>query len=571
MRNFEISYILSDIADMLEIKGENYFKVQAYRKAARTVKNLNVEMEDFIKESSPEKIDGIGKAISEKIIEMMATGTCRYYEDLKKHFPRVLVDMLKIPGLGAKRIRVINDALNISSIEELEKAAKTNLIRALPGMGARTELSILKGINMIKNGAMKLTLAHALMIAEDIISNLESMPEVEKADCVGGLRRRVEMLDDIDILVSSSLPKQVIDNFVQFPKICKVIHNESKRLITLHDLGISIDIRVVNPTQYISSMQKFTGCRAHFDIMCSLADKKGYDINDYGIVTTSKFKSEPKSEEELYKRIGIPYIIPELRENRGEIQAAIDGRLPDVIKIDEIKGDLHVHSDWSDGANSIRSIVKYAISLGYEYIAITDHSKSLKIAKGLNEDRLFEQMELINKLNRNLDGFMILSGIEVDILSDDILDFDDTVLSKMDLVVASIHTGFRQDKRKITNRILSACENPHVDIIAHPTGRLLGRRDPYDVDIDAVMSKAAETGTILEINSSPDRLDLNDIMAKRAKDMGVKISVATDAHEKEGLKDIKYGVWVARRGWLEKADIINTMPLNDLMKELKKN
>jgi DNA polymerase (family 10) len=571
MRNFEISYILSDIADMLEIRGENYFKVQAYRKAGRSIKNLNVEMEDFIKESSPEKIDGIGKAISGKIIEIMATGTCRYYEDLKKHFPRVLVDMLKIPGLGAKRIRVIYDALKISSIDELEKAARTNLIRALPGMGARTELSILKGINMIKNGAVKLTLAHALIIAEDIISNLESMPEVEKADYVGGLRRRVEMSDDIDILVSSNSPKQVIDNFVQFPKLFKVIHKEPKRIITLHDLGISVDIRIVNATQYISSMQKFTGCQAHFDIMCSLAEKKEYDINDYGIVTTSKFKSEPKSEAELYKRIGIPYIIPELRENRGEIQAAIDGQLPDVIEIDDIRGDIHVHSDWSDGADSIQSMAEYAISLGYDYIAITDHSKSLKIARGLNEDRLFEQRKLINKLNESLNGFRILSGIEVDILSDDILDFDDTVLGGLDLVIASIHTGFRQDKRKITHRILSACENPHVDIIAHPTGRILGRRDPYDVDIDAIISKAAETGTILEINSSPDRLDLNDTMVKKAKDMGVKISIATDAHEKEGFKDINYGVWVARRGWLEKDDIINTMPLNDLLNELKKN
>jgi DNA polymerase (family 10) len=571
MKNFEISYILSDIADMLEISGENYFKVQAYRKAARAVKKLNVEMQDFIVKSSPKEIDGIGEVISEKILDILSTGTCRCYEDFKERFPRVLLDMLKISGLGAKRIKVIYDALKISSIDELEKAAKNNLIRILPGMGAKTELSILKGIKMIKNSAGKLTLAQALIIADDTISFLESMPEVEKADYTGVLRRRVEMSDSIDLLVSSYLPNNVIVSFIQFPKISEVIDKNPKRLIAIHDLGIRIDLRVVKPTHYISSMQKFTGCQAHYDIMCSLAEKKGYFINEYGIDTIGKLKPVQKSEVELYNRIGIPYIIPELRENRGEIQAAIDGNLPKVVEIGDIRGDIHVHTDWSDGTDSIESMVEYAISLGYDYIAITDHSKSLKIAGGLEEERLFEQRKLINKLNKSLNGFRILSGIEVDILSDDILDFDDTILGGLDLVIASIHTGFRQDKRKITNRILSACENPHVHIIAHPTGRILGRREPYDVDIDAIISKAAETGTILEINSSPDRLDLNDKMAKKAKDMGVKISVATDAHGTEELKDIKYGVWVARRGWLEKNDIVNTMPLNDLLKELKKN
>jgi DNA polymerase (family 10) len=296
--------------------------------------------------------------------------------------------------------------------------------------------------------------------------------------------------------------------------------------------------------------------------MYSLAKETGHDL--------SSAAKTLNNEAEIYKSIGIPYIIPELRENRGEISAAIDSRLPDVVELDDIKGDVHVHSNWSDGAHSIESIAKYAMSLGYEYIAITDHSKSLKIAQGLDEQRLLLQIELIKKTNSNLENFRILTGIEVDILSDE-LDFNDDVLSKLDIVIASIHTGFRQERAKITNRILSACENPHVDIIAHPTGRILGRRDPYDVDIDAIIDKAAETGTALEINSSPDRLDLNDIMAKKAKDKGVKITIGTDAHEKEGLKDINFGVWVARRGWLEKGDVLNTMPFDEMYEWLKTN
>lgn len=562
MRNFEISSILTEIADMLEIRGDSYYKVMAYRKAARAISNLRVELKDFIKEHSLEEIDAIGKAISEKITEIIATGSCRYYEDLKKKCPRVLVEMLKIPGFGAKKIKVIYDALKVSSIEELERAARAHLIRVLPGMGAKTELLILRGIKMLKEGIGNLTLSQALIIANDVILKLKSMAEVKEVECVGSLRRRKEIIDDIDLLVASDSKTEVIDGFARFPRITEVIYKDQKRIIAKHDLGIKIDLRVVDPACYIMSIHKYTGCMEHVKNMYSLAKETGHDL--------SSAAKTLNNEAEIYKSIGIPYIIPELRENRGEISAAIDSRLPDVVELDDIKGDVHVHSNWSDGAHSIESIAKYAMSLGYEYIAITDHSKSLKIAQGLDEQRLLLQIELIKKTNSNLENFRILTGIEVDILSDE-LDFNDDVLSKLDIVIASIHTGFRQERAKITNRILSACENPHVDIIAHPTGRILGRRDPYDVDIDAIIDKAAETGTALEINSSPDRLDLNDIMAKKAKDKGVKITIGTDAHEKEGLKDINFGVWVARRGWLEKGDVLNTMPFDEMYEWLKTN
>jgi DNA polymerase (family 10) len=570
MRNFQVSFILSDIADMLEIKGENFFKVRAYRKAAHVIENLAVEVEDLMKETPLESIEGIGKAIAGKITEIVNTGTCRYYEELKENFPRGLVEMLKIPGLGARKVKTIYDVLHISSIDELEKAARSHQLRNLPGMGVKTEQAILKGIQMVRGGAGKMLLPTALSIAEDLISKLSGMPEVEKIEAAGSLRRRKEIIGDIDLIIASTYPEDVVEGFLKIPRIAEVTAKGSTKVSVRMDMGIQVDLRIVEPRSFYPALQYFTGSKEHNTKLRSISQETGFKLNEYGI-----FESEfdraifPESEEELYKQFGMPYIIPELREDRGEIEAAMTGRLPEVIDLKDIKGDLHVHSDWSDGVNSIESIALAARAMGYEYIAITDHSKSLKVARGLDEKRLKEQMELIKKLNQSIEGFRILSGIEVDILSDEILDFDDEILKELDVVVASIHSGFKQDREKLTRRILAACENPHVDIIAHPTGRMLGKRDPYDVDMDLILKAAAETGTILEINSSPDRLDLNDLMSKRAKEMGVKISIDTDAHEKDGLKDMKYGVWVARRGWLEKKDVINTLPLDELLKELK--
>ncbi|WP_422445429.1 DNA polymerase/3'-5' exonuclease PolX [Thermoanaerobacterium sp. DL9XJH110] len=570
MRNFQVSFILSDIADMLEIKGENFFKVRAYRKAAHVIENLAVEVEDLMRETPLESIEGIGKAIAGKITEIVNTGTCRYYEELKENFPRGLVEMLKIPGLGARKVKTIYDALNISSIDELEKAARSHKLRNLPGMGVKTEQAILKGIQMVRGGAGKMLLPTALSLAEDLISKLSGMPEVEKIEAAGSLRRRKEMIGDIDLIIASTYPEDVVEGFLKIPTIAEVTAKGSAKVSVRLDMGIQVDLRIVEPKSFYPALQYFTGSKEHNTKLRSISQEMGFKLNEYGIFEPAFDRAIfPESEEELYKQFGMPYIIPELREDRGEIEAAMTGRLPEVIDLKDIKGDLHVHSDWSDGVNSIESIALAARAMGYEYIAITDHSKSLKVARGLDEKRLKEQMELIKKLNQSIEGFRILTGIEVDILSDEILDFDDEILKELDVVVASIHSGFKQDREKLTRRILAACENPHVDIIAHPTGRMLGKRDPYDVDLELILKAAAETGTILEINSSPDRLDLNDLMAKRAKEMGVKISIDTDAHEKDGLKDMKYGVWVARRGWLEKKDVINTLPLDELLKELK--
>jgi DNA polymerase (family 10) len=571
MRNFEVAFIFYDIADILEIKGENFFKIRAYRKAAHTMENLSLEVEDMAKQLRLQEIEGIGKALSEKIHEIINTGSCRYYEELKKDFPRGLVDMLKIPGLGAKKIRVIYDALGVTSIEELEEAARLRKLRELPGMGVKTEQSILKGIQTVRGHVGKALLATALPIAERIVTMLSGMKEITNIGLGGSLRRKKEMVKDMDIVVATESPDIIIKDFLKFPAITRVIAQGSTKVRVMLNMGLQMDLRVVKPHEFYSALQHFTGSKEHNTKLRGIALKMGYKLNEYGIFEKNGDGAfYPKSEEEFYGKLGMPYIIPELREERGEIEAAMEGRLPDVIKQKDIRGDLHIHSNFSDGVSSIESIALRAKALGYEYIAITDHSKSLKIARGLDESRLKEQIKIIKEINDRIEGIRILTGIEVDILTDGILDFKDDILKELDVVIASIHSGFKQDQKTLTKRIINACYNPYVNIIAHPTGRILGRRDPYDVNIDLVLEAAAATGTVLEINSSPDRLDLNDFMVKRAKEMGIKIVINTDAHDKEALTDMKYGVWVARRGWLTAQSIINTLPLEKLLDFLNK-
>lgn len=570
MKNFEVAFIFYDIADILEIKGENFFKIRAYRKAAHTIENLPMDVKELAGESRLQEIEGIGKALEEKIREIINTGTCRYYEELKKDFPRGLVEMLKIPGLGAKKIKVIYDNLGISSIEELDKAARAHKIRELPGMGVKTEQSILKGIQTLKGQGDRVQLAIALPVANRIMEILSGMKEVSKVAIAGSLRRRKEMVKDIDIVVATEAAETLVENFLKLPIISRVLAEGLSKVSVVLNAGIQVDLRLVKPQEFYSALQHFTGSKEHNTKLRSLALKMGYKLNEYGI-----FEKEgdgvfcPKSETELYSKLDMPYIIPELREDRGEIEAALQDGLPDLVKLEDIRGDLHLHSDFSDGVSSIEEMVKKAKELGYEYIAITDHSKSLKVARGLDESRLRQQLELIKGINERVKGIRILTGIEVDILPDGSLDFDDDILKELDVVIASIHSGFKQDKTTITSRIVNACHNRYVNIIAHPTGRLLGRREPYDVDMDEVFEAAAKTGTVLEINSSPDRLDLNDVNVKRAAEMGIKIAINTDAHGTEALSDMMYGVWVARRGWLAAENIINTYSLEQLLEFLK--
>lgn len=569
MKNYLVSFIFSDIADMLEIKGENIFKIRAYRKAARAIANLTEDVEYLVKTSSLAGIEGIGKALEDKIKEIVNSGTCEYYEKLKSEVPKGLVEMLKIPGLGAKKVRTIYERLNITTIEELEQAAKQRKLRGLPGIGVKTEQGILKGIEMLKGTMGKMLLPTALFLAEEIMAMLRSHPAVEKVDAAGGLRRRQEVISELEIVISSNKSDEVIDGLLTYHRIKEVRERSADTLKVLMDLGIEVNFHIVEPVAFWSCLHYFTGSEEHNLRLREIAREKGYDIKKNCVVQVKSGELlYPESEEKIYGLLDMPYIIPELRENRGEIEAALKRKLPQSLEIGDIKGDLHIHSNWSDGLNSIEEIAIKARDKGYEYIAITDHSKSLKVAHGLDEERLFKQMEQIKKLNNEIKGIRILSGIEVDILSNDLLDFDDDVLKELDIVIASIHSGFSQEKEKLTRRVLKAIYNPYVNIIAHPTGRMLAKREPYEIDVDAILKAAAETNTVLEINSSPDRLDLNDELARKAKEMGVKIVINTDTHELEGLNDIKYGVWVARRAWLEKEDVINTYPLPRLMEIL---
>lgn len=568
--NIKIAFILNDIANMLDIKGENFFKIRAYKKAAHVIRNLPIEL-DELEESKLYSIEGIGKAIGGKVEELLNTGYCRYYEDLKREVPRGLIDMLKIPGLGPKRINTIYKTLGISSVEQLEKAAKRDKLRHLPGFGIKIQQSILQAIKIMEDKADSILYPMALTIANQIISQLKDLPELKEISIAGSLRRKKETVKDIDIIVSSVYPDTVIDVFANLPEVSEIISRGHKKTSVRLNIGIQTDLLVVEPRAFPSALLHFTGSKEHNSKLRSYAIRKGFKLNEYGIYDDENQQIlYPKSEKEIYKFLDMPYIVPQLREDRGEIEAGLKNTLPELVNLGQIRGDLHTHSNFSDGIDTIEAMAKSARALGYEYIAVTDHSKTLKVARGLDEKRLLEQIEIINKINYKLRGIRILTGIEVDILPDGTLDFENEILKELDIVIASIHSGFHQDSKEINNRIMKACANPYVDILGHPTGRIIGRRPPYKVDVDFLIRTAAQTGTILEINSSPDRLDLNDSLVKRAKEQNIKIAINTDAHSIDSLKDMIYGINVAQRGWLEKNDIINTLSLKELLELLKR-
>ncbi len=571
IENIEVAWIMSEIADLLELKGESIFKIRAYQKAAKVIANLGIELSALVAEKKLETVPGIGKAIAGKIEELFQTGKIKYYENLKAEIPPGLLEIITIPGVGAKMAQQLYQKLGVMSLDELEAAARGRKIRELPGMGSKTELNILRGIEMLRSGVGRTTLGIADALAESFTGFLRSLPGVEAAGVAGSTRRMKESIGDVDIVVGAQEPEKVIEFFVKHPQIKRVLAQGDTKASVVTLMGVQIDLVVVAPEQYWSALHHFTGSKEHNVRLRELAHKKGLKINEYGVFARENDTSLPVSgEADIYAHLGLPYIPPELREDLGEIEAAENGNLPDLIELADIKGDLHIHSDWSDGVNTIEQIIGKAQELGYEYVAITDHSKSLGIARGLSVERLSEQGEYIRELNEKLDGLEILSGIETDILANGDLDYPDEVLVQRDVVIASLHSGFRQDRAKITGRVISAMKNKHVDIIAHPTGRLIGRRDPYAIDLDEVFEAAVKYGTVLEINSSPDRLDLSDRYVRRAVEMGIKICINTDAHDTIRMDEMKYGIATARRGWLEKKHVINAMDKDRLLRFLKK-
>jgi len=572
LKNIELSRIFEQIAKILKIKEENPFKIRAYEKITLVLENLPIDIETIYQQGGLNNIPGVGTGIAKKIEEFLTTGKLEYYEKLKETIPSGVIELLDISEVGPKTAKLLYEELGVDNIEKLEKAVKEHRIKDLPGMGEKSETNILRGIELYKRRKERFLLGRALPLAEEMVESLSQLKETDKISFAGSLRRKKETIGDIDILITSQNPEKIMRTFTSLPQVREILAEGPTKssIITKDDLHI--DVRVVEPISFGAALQYFTGSKAHNIKLRELALKRGLKINEYGVFEVeSGNRIAGEKEEEVYQALNLPFIPPELREDRGEIEAAQEKKLPQLIEYSQIRGDLHLHTKWSDGAHTIRQMAEAAKKRGYKYIAITDHSQSLKIAGGLTEKRLREQVEEIQKLNQELKDFTILSGIEVDIKSDGSLDFSDEMLSKLDVVIAAIHSGFKQESKIITERIIKAMQNRLVNILAHPTGRLIGYRESYQVDINEMMEVAAKTGTILEINSYPERLDLNDIYCRMAKEKGVQLAIETDAHSIDGLEFMNLGVDVARRGWLEEKDIVNTLPLNELLKRLKIN
>ena len=570
MKNQEIADLFNDIADLLEIKGGNPFRIRAYRRAALNIESFSRDVAETPADELM-KIPGIGQDLAGKIEEYVKTGRVQAYEDLKKEVPEGLSLLLSVPGLGPKTARVFFEKLQIKNLEDLERFARGHKLSGLPGIKEKTEENILKGIEMLKRGMERHPLGKVLPIANNILEHLRKNAPVLKLNIAGSIRRWKDTIKDIDILATSKDPKAVMHAFVHLPEVKDVLmHGPTKSSLILRD-GIQVDLRVVEEDSFGAALAYFTGSKTHNIRLREMAVRAGLKLNEYGIFREKDDKKlGGKNEEDIYRILGLPFIAPEMREDSGEIEAAFEGKLPELVDLGDIRGDLHVHTKRSDGSHDFDELIEAAKKKGYEYIAITDHSKGLRIANGLNEERLTAEKKEIDAINKKLKGFRLLAGVEVDIKSDGQLDLPDEMLRQLDIVVASVHSGFRQSREQITKRIVSAMRNPYVSILAHPTGRLIGERDPYEVDMQEILRVAKETGTAIEINAYPLRLDLNDTSVKMAKEKGVRIAISTDTHVTSQFEYMSYGVSIARRGWLEKDDVLNTLSYTQLKKALKK-
>ncbi|MBS3801446.1 MAG: DNA polymerase/3'-5' exonuclease PolX [Candidatus Thermoplasmatota archaeon] len=556
--------LLNNIADLMDINGEQFFKTRAYRMAAETLREIEEPIDVLVKEQRLQDLPGIGKAIAKKISTFVTTGSLPYYEELKKEVPPSLLDLLDIQGLGPKKVAVLYKKLGITTIDELQKAARQHKLQDLDGFGVTTENNILRGIALQSKTSGRSLLHHALQQGNQYVEYLKKISAIKNISIAGSLRRRKETIGDIDILVSSSDPDRIMDAFSEYHLVDEVmLKGKTKTSVRLND-GIQVDLRVVEKKSFGSALQYFTGSKEHNVLLRSLALKNDMKLNEYGVFSkgTDEYLAG-KTEQEVYETIGLPFIPPELRENRGEIDAAYNNSLPHLLQLEDIKGDLHVHSTYSDGINSIEEIVKACEKINYEYIGITDHSQSLKVANGVSVEDVQKKCDHIKKINKN-SNITVLCGTECDILKDGSLDYSDETLKKFDYVGIGIHSLFKMNKKEATHRIITALDNPFVTFLAHPTCRMIGHREGFELDMELLFDKAVETNTFLEINAFPDRLDLNDINVKRAKDKGVHFIIGSDSHSIQHLPNMQYGVATARRGWLEKQQVLNTTSVSKL-------
>ena len=569
VRNAEVATAFEEMADLLEIEGANPFRVRAYRFAARTLRDLPAEVGEMVaKGEDLTSLPGIGDDLAGKIKEILSTGTAAAIEAQRKRVPATVTELLRIPGLGPKRVKTLTQELKIRSPSELQKAAQEGRVRTLAGFGEKTEQHILAALAARLAEAPRVKRAVAIPYAEALVAYLEQLSGVGRVMAAGSYRRGLETIGDLDILSVAPAGRPVTDRFVAYQEVRDVLaHGETKASVRLQS-GLQVDLRVVPQESYGAALLYFTGSKSHNVVLRQLAQQRGLKLNEYGVFRGDT-RVAGETEESVYAALGLPWIPPELREGRGEIEAAKAGRLPHLVDLHDLKGDLHAHTRATDGRHSLQEMAEAARLRGLQYFAITDHSRRLTMAKGLDSTRLLQQIEDIDRLNATLSGITILKGIEVDILEDGNLDLPDEVLGRLDLVVAAVHSRFTLSNRRQTERIMKAMDHPHFSILAHPSGRLIGRREPYDVDMLRIIRKARERRCFLEVNAHPERLDLTDIHCRMAREEGVLLAVNTDAHSMLDLENARFGIGQARRGWLEKSDVLNTRSYAELRKLLK--
>ena len=574
MINQEIANIFYEIAHFLEMEGIQ-FKPYAYQKAAISLESLERDVRDIYREGGRkflEKIPGVGESIAEKIEEYLKTGKIKYYQDLKRKTPVKMQDLTAVEGLGPKKVKTLYQKLGIRNIKDLEKAVKAHKIAPLFGFGEKTEKNILEGIAFLKRSKGRFLLGEILPKVKEVYKKLKNLKEVEKVDPAGSVRRMKETIGDVDFLVISKNPSRVMDFFVSLPGVVRIWGKGTTKASVRMKEGFDMDIRVVPARSYGSALQYFTGSKEHNIAIRRIAMDKGLKLSEYGLFRGPKMIAG-KTEEEIYKALGMEWIPPEMRENQGEIEAALAKKLPKIIDYKDIRGDLHCHSKWDGGRNTIEEMAQTARERGYQYIGITDHTKFLRIEHGLNEKQLAQQRKEIDKINLQLITnnlqLRILQGAETNILADGSIDIKDEALKKLDYAIAGIHSNFKMEKARMTDRIIKAMRNPYIKIISHPTGRILKRRDEYQIDFEKILRAAREFKVILEINSFPERLDLNDQNIRRAKEAGVKMVINTDSHHKDQLRFMEFGIAQARRGWAKREDIINTYPVEKMLRFLK--
>jgi len=568
-KNAELANLLFEFADVLEMKGVDW-KPKAYRRAARSVESLSEPVESLYKkggEKALKELPGVGEHIAKKIEEFLKTGKIREYDAEKKSLPKNIESLLHVRGLGPKKVMLLYKKKGIGSVGELQKAAKSGKLRGLAGFGEKSEKELLRNLELLKEGKERHLLGSALPIAREIQNSLKKSG-AKIIELAGSLRRMRETVGDIDILVIDDNPKKIMNAFTSLPDVKRILERGETRSSVILSNGIQSDVRVLRKESFGAAWMYFTGSKEHNVALRELAIKKGFKLSEYGLFKKNKFIAG-KTEKEVYSKLGLEFIPPELRENQGEIEAAKKGTLPNLVDISDIKGDLHVHSVWSDGANSIEEMAVAAKKMGYQYIAMTDHSKSQRIANGMDVKRLKKYFDEISRVEKKV-GIKIFRGSEVDILSDGSLDYPDDILDEMDIVIAAVHSGFKSSSEDMTKRILSAFDNPYVNVFVHPTGRLIGERDPYAFDFEKVARAAAKKGIALEIDSYPSRLDLKDKLVRDAIGFGCKISVNTDSHSVSHLRFMELGVAQARRGWAKAEDIINTKSLADFKRFLRR-